>query len=104
MTTAGNRTAAAYFNYQWRLELEFAPHRFASRPVQHPRGRFAAPRFPWSPRGTAMPQFLKFRLTDFSRSLKNAKNPIQSDYLFGGKVNPKADSKGQPADRLDGYR
>ena len=21
-------TAAAYFNYQWRLELEFAPHRF----------------------------------------------------------------------------
>ena len=27
MTTAGNRTAAAYFNYQWRLELEFAPHR-----------------------------------------------------------------------------
>ena len=26
MTTAGNRTAAAYFNYQWRLELEFAPH------------------------------------------------------------------------------
>ena len=26
MTTAGNLTAAAYFNYQWRLELEFAPH------------------------------------------------------------------------------
>ena len=28
MTTAGNLTVAAYFNYQWRLELEFAPHRF----------------------------------------------------------------------------
>ena len=27
MTTAGILTAAAYFNYQWRLELEFAPHR-----------------------------------------------------------------------------
>ena len=27
MTTAGNHTAAAYFNYQWRFELEFAPHR-----------------------------------------------------------------------------
>ena len=26
MTTAGNITAAAYFNYHWRLELEFAPH------------------------------------------------------------------------------
>ena len=30
MTTAGNLTAAAYFNYQWRLELEFAPHRLCS--------------------------------------------------------------------------
>ena len=28
MTTAGNLTAAAYFNYQWRLELEFAPHTY----------------------------------------------------------------------------
>ena len=27
MTTAGNLTVAAYFNYQWRLELEFAPLR-----------------------------------------------------------------------------
>ena len=27
MTTAGNLTAAAYFHYQWRLELAFAPHR-----------------------------------------------------------------------------
>ena len=27
MTTGGNLTVAAYFNYQWRLELEFAPHR-----------------------------------------------------------------------------
>ena len=26
MTTGGNLTAAAYSNYQWRLELEFAPH------------------------------------------------------------------------------
>ena len=28
MTTAGSLPAAAYFNYRWRLELEFAPHRF----------------------------------------------------------------------------
>ena len=28
MTTAGNLTAAAYFYYQWRLELVFAPHTF----------------------------------------------------------------------------
>ena len=28
MTTAGSRPAAAYLNYRWRLELEFAPHRF----------------------------------------------------------------------------
>ena len=27
MTTGGNLTVAAYFNYQWPLELEFAPHR-----------------------------------------------------------------------------
>ena len=25
MTTGGNLTTAAYFNYQWQLELEFAP-------------------------------------------------------------------------------
>ena len=33
MTTAGNLTAAAYFNYQWRLELEFAPHRVPSAAI-----------------------------------------------------------------------
>ena len=27
MNTAGYLTVAAYFNYQWSLELEFAPHR-----------------------------------------------------------------------------
>ena len=31
MTTGGNLTVAAYFNYQWPLELEFAPHRSAGR-------------------------------------------------------------------------
>ena len=35
ITTAGNLTAAAYFNYQWRLELEFAPHRFLVRDPAH---------------------------------------------------------------------
>ena len=31
MTTAGNLAAAAYFHYQWRLELVFAPHRCVRR-------------------------------------------------------------------------
>ena len=36
MTTAGNLAAAAYFNYQWRLELEFAPHRPERLPGEPP--------------------------------------------------------------------
>ena len=42
MTTAGNLTVAAHFNYQRRLELEFAPHRFIERRKAGPsraRGR-----------------------------------------------------------------
>ena len=39
MTTGGNLTAAAYFNYQWQLELEFAPHRPARSPGE-PAGEY----------------------------------------------------------------